>query len=178
VALLEKKHAWDWHNYEVKIMLNKNGVPSLDQVLSRFPEEEYLVKPKAITECYEEIPCNPCSTSCPFDAITIGEDINTPPVVDFDKCTGCGICVYSCPGLAIFTVQVKGDFAIYKIPYEFVPRPEKGDIMDAVNRSGEVIGTCEIEKVTLNEKQDKTALLQVKVPLALLHDFITVRRPL
>ncbi|QMS85498.1 4Fe-4S binding protein [Candidatus Xianfuyuplasma coldseepsis] len=159
-------------------MLNKNGVPSKDLILSRFPDNDILVKPKAITECYEEIPCNPCSTSCPFHAITVGDDINTPPQVDFELCTGCGICVYNCPGLAIFTVQIKGDYAIYKIPYEFVPRPQKGDIMDAVNRNGDVIGQCLIEKVTFGAKQDKTALLQVQVPVTLLHEFITVRRPL
>ena len=57
-------------------MLNRDGVPSKDLVLSKFPSNEILVKSKAITECYEEIPCNPCSTVCPFDAIYIGEDIN------------------------------------------------------------------------------------------------------
>lgn len=157
-------------------MLNKNGVPRKELILSRFPNNNILLKPKAITECYEEIPCNPCSTSCPFGAITIGDDINTPPKVDFALCTGCGICVYNCPGLAIFTVQIKGDYAIYKIPYEFVPRPQKGDIMHAVNRNGDIIGTCEIQKVTLTKKHDKTALLEVKAPLAMLHQFITVRR--
>ena len=157
-------------------MLNKNGVPSLELIKTRFPEEEILVRPKAITECYEEIPCNPCSTSCPFDAIFVGEDINTPPVVDFDKCTGCGICVYNCPGLAIFTVQIKGENAIFKIPYEFVPRPEKGDTMHAVNRNGDIIGECIIEKVTLTEKHDKTTLLQVRVPKEHLYEFVTVRR--
>jgi len=157
-------------------MLNKNGVPSLELILSRFPREDQLSRPKAITECYEDIPCNPCSTVCPVDAITIGEDINTPPRVDFVACTGCGICVYNCPGLAIFTVQTKGDYLVYKIPYEFVPYPVKGDIMDAVNRNGDVIGECEIEKVTITEKQDKTALLQVKVSKEFLYEFITVRR--
>jgi len=157
-------------------MLDKNGVASLELIQSRFPNEDRLSKPKAITECYEAIPCNPCSTSCPFDAITIGEDINTPPVVDFDKCTGCGICVYNCPGLAIFTVQIQEEFALYKIPYEFVPLPQKGDIMDGVNRNGDIICTCEIEKVVLTPKQDKTALLHVKVPREFLYEFITVRR--
>lgn len=157
-------------------MLKTNGVPSKEQVLSKFPSDEVLVRPKAITECYEKIPCNPCSTSCPFDAITIGEDINTEPVVDFDKCTGCGICVYSCPGLAILTVQIKGDKARYKIPYEFVPYPEKGDIVDGVNREGTVICKAEIIKVDIKEKQDKTALIHVDVPLEYIHDFVTIRR--
>lgn len=158
-------------------MLNKNGVANLELVKTRFPKDEVLIKAKAITECYEEIPCNPCSTSCPFDAIHIGEDINTPPVVDFDKCTGCGICVYNCPGLAIFTVQIKEDKALYKIPYEFIPYPQKGDIWNAVNRNGDIIGKALIEKTTISNKQDKTALIQVSVDKALLYDFVTIRRP-
>ncbi len=159
-------------------MLNKNGVPSLEEIKSRFPSEEFLNKPKAITECYENIPCNPCSTSCPFDAIYIGEDINTPPVVDFEKCTGCGVCVYNCPGLAIFTVQKKEDCLVFKIPYELVPYPEKGEIVNAINRNGDIIGECEIEKVSITNRQDRTALLQVKVAQELLYEFITVRRKL
>jgi Fe-S-cluster-containing hydrogenase component 2 len=158
-------------------MLKQTGVPDRDLIHSRFPEDEgTLVRAKAITECYEEIPCNPCETSCPFGAITVGADINTPPRVDFDTCTGCGICVYSCPGLAIFTVQTKGDHLLFTIPYEFVPRPAVGEIMHAVDRAGEIIGTCEIVKVTDRARQDKTALLTVKVDREHLYDFITVRR--
>ncbi|MBW2487610.1 MAG: hypothetical protein JRE72_09330, partial [Deltaproteobacteria bacterium] len=29
----------------------------------------------AVLECLEDIPCNPCESSCKFDAITVGEDI-------------------------------------------------------------------------------------------------------
>lgn len=157
-------------------MLNKNGVPDLELIKTRFPEEEILIKPKAITECYEDIPCNPCNTSCPFDAIHIGEDINETPKVNFDKCTGCGICVYNCPGLAIFTVQILEDKARYKIPYEFIPYPSPGETWDAVNRNGDIIGDAVIEKVTITKKQDKTALIQVLVPKEFLHEFITIRR--
>lgn len=157
-------------------MLDNTGVPTKELIQSRFPQDEYLVRPKAITECYEAIPCNPCETSCPFHAITVGDDINTPPKVDFDACTGCGICVYNCPGLAIFTVQIKDDYLLFQIPYEFVPRPEVGDIMHAVNRSGEIIDTCVIMKVTNTVKQDKTTLLNVKVDRKHLYDFVTVRR--
>ena len=158
-------------------MLNTNGVPDKKMILSRFPEKEMLIKPKAITECYEEIPCNPCATSCPFDAIYIGEDINKEPVVDFEKCTGCGICVYNCPGLAIFTVQALDDSkARFKIPYEFRPLPIKDEIWDGINRAGEIICEALIEKVSLTTKQDKTALIQVNVPSEFINDFITIRR--
>ncbi len=158
-------------------MLNTNGVPSKTQIISKFPNETDILKLKAVTECYEEIPCNPCSTSCPFDAIYIGDDINQKPIVDFDNCTGCGICVYNCPGLAIFIVQKLDDEkARFKIPYELRPLPKKGEIWDGVNRAGNVITDVLIEKVSLTKKQDKTALIQVLVPTKFINDFITIRR--
>ncbi len=158
-------------------MLKINGVPDKSLVLSKFPDKKYILKPKAVTECYEEIPCNPCSTSCPFDAIYIGDDINKRPIVDFDKCTGCGICVYNCPGLAIMVVQqLDNKTARFKIPYELRPLPKKGEKWSGVNRSGKIITEVIIEKVSLTEKQDKTALIQVLVPLEFINDFITIRR--
>lgn len=36
-----------------------------------------------------------CVESCPFDAITMGD--NKLPRVDEDICTGCGVCVKACP---------------------------------------------------------------------------------
>ncbi len=156
-------------------MLNKTGVPSKSQVLSRFFDEKVLVRPKAILECYEDIPCNPCSTSCPFDAIDIGENINKQPKLDPDKCTGCGICVTHCPGLAIIVAQIKFDQAIFKIPYEFNPKPKVGDIVEGVNREGIKICDAKIVKVHVKSTQDHTALIEVSVPIEFLHDFVTVR---
>ncbi len=157
-------------------MLAKEGVATLEQVQSRFPNHEILARPKAIIECYENIPCNPCSTSCPFEAITIGEDINNKPEVNFDKCTGCGVCVYNCPGLAIMVCEVSGDKLRFKISYEFLPYPVEGEIWNAINRKGEVIGDALIEKITLTKRQDRTALVQVLVDQDYLYDFVTIRR--
>jgi Fe-S-cluster-containing hydrogenase component 2 len=156
-------------------MLDKTGVASKDLVLSRYFDEKVLARPKAILECYEDIPCNPCSTSCPFDAIIIGDNINTQPKLIPDKCTGCGICVTSCPGLAIIVAQIKFDQAVFKIPYEFNPKPQVGDIVDGINRSGEKICDAKILKVNLSNKFDHTALIEVSVPIEYLHDFVTVR---
>ncbi len=36
-----------------------------------------------------------CVNSCPFGALTMGQD--GLPINDFEKCTGCGICVKICP---------------------------------------------------------------------------------
>lgn len=157
-------------------MLHKTGIPTADLVQSRFPDQKILIKPKAILECYEDIPCNPCSTSCPFDAIDIGTNINKQPVLNPDICTGCALCVPSCPGLAIIVAQLKGDKAIFKIPYEFVPYPEKGHIWDGVNRSGEVICEASIDHVLLSQKNDKTAIITVSVDARYLYEFVTIRR--
>ena len=156
-------------------MLNKTGVSTKDLVLSKFFDEKTLFNPKAIIECYEEIPCNPCATSCPFDAIHIGQNINTIPKLDVDLCTGRGICVTSCPGLAIMVAQVKDDKAIFKVAYEFNPKPLKGDVVKGVNRYGVEICDCEVLSVRLNKNQDHTALIEVSAPIELIHDFASIK---
>jgi len=159
-------------------MIKADGYASLDQVKSKFPESKTLIKPKAIIECYQEIPCNPCSTICPFDAIYSGEDINQIPEIDFAKCTGCGMCVYSCPGLAIMVAQIKDDKAYYKIPYELLPIPKVGEIWQGVNRQGEVICEARIESVLRNKNTDRTTVITTSVPKEFLYEFVTVRKPL
>ncbi|MDD4077073.1 MAG: 4Fe-4S binding protein [Bacilli bacterium] len=158
-------------------MLDTEGIAPLKMIKERFPDEERLVRAKAIVECYEEIPCNPCSTSCPTGAITIGEDINNLPKVDFEKCSGCGLCIDSCPGLAIFVCGIAADKARFKIPYEFLPSATAGEVWLAVDRAGTAIGPAYIEKVITKPHQDRTVILQVTVDRALLYRFITVRRP-
>jgi len=43
------------------------------------------------SEC---ISCGACETSCPVDAISLGDD---QFVIDPETCTDCGICTDSCP---------------------------------------------------------------------------------
>ncbi|HHY22068.1 MAG TPA: 4Fe-4S dicluster domain-containing protein [Bacilli bacterium] len=156
-------------------MLNQTGIPTLEQVLSRFPERKELVKAKAIIECYEDIPCNPCETSCPVNAIYIGKNINKQPVLDVEKCIGCGFCVEACPGLAIILAQIKAEKALFTIPYEFRPLPTKGEIWFGVDRSGKVICEVKIKRVVLAKRQDHTAVVTVSVPAEYLYQFITIR---
>jgi len=158
-------------------MLDKTGIPTPEMVRSCFPVETLLSKPKAIIECYEEIPCNPCETSCPFGAISIGEDINKRPRMDSELCTGCGQCIYSCPGLAIFSVQINGNKARFRVPYEFLPVPEAGEKWLGLNRAGEPICVAEIIKTQIQDRQDKTVVVTVDVDREYMYDFITIRCP-
>ncbi len=156
-------------------MLDKTGVATQQQILSVFPKKEELSSLKAIIECYEEIPCNPCESHCPFDAIHIGDNINTRPQLIVDRCVGCGICVAICPGVAIMLAKVNQDKATFTIPYEFNPKPKVQEIWHAINRHGQIIDDAIVTRVVDTPKQNHTALITVVMDQSLLHDFITIR---
>jgi Fe-S-cluster-containing hydrogenase component 2 len=156
-------------------MIDKNGVATIEMIKSKFPKKEVLTRPKAIIECYREIPCNPCSTACPFDAIYIGNDINKIPVLDVDKCTGCSSCITACPGLAIMVVSIKDGKAYFKIPYELLPLPVRGEKWTALNRYGEKLNKlCTIENVNISKKSDRTAVVTVSIEQPFLYEFATI----
>ena len=122
-----------------------------------------LPKLKAVIECPQAIPCNPCETSCPTNAINTGGNINGIPQVDYEKCTGCGICVTKCPGLAIFLLQQKADYSVVGIPYEFLPIPEKGSSVKLLDKNGKYVADGQIDKVMVNKKE-KTHIVFLRVP--------------
>ena len=84
------------------------GVPSKEELKNcpGVPSEARMRKGRvACVECVQEIPCNPCEGICPVHAITVGEQITSLPHLNEEKCTGCGLCVANCPGLAIVLVD-------------------------------------------------------------------------
>jgi len=143
------------------------------------PEERLRKAPVAITECIQEIPCNPCKAACPFDAILM-ETITTPPKVNFDKCTGCTMCMRVCPGLTIFMVYLKKkggeEVGEITIPYELLPVPEKRSVVEAINRRGEIVGEAIITRVFPPEKNSGTALVTMEVPAELLMEVRSIGR--
>lgn len=48
------------------------------------------------------IGCKKCETGCPSDAIKV---VNNLAVIDYDKCTACGLCVENCPVKCINAVD-------------------------------------------------------------------------
>ncbi len=159
-------------------MIEKDGVASETLYRRQFPRDTTVLKrAKAVIECYKEIPCNPCETKCPVEAIQIGADINARPIIDFTRCTGCGICVAICPGLAITLRKIEGDKAVLTCPYELLPRPEKGDLLDVLNRHGTTIGQGRVLKVSDKTHQNKTVLVHVSMDKSLLFDAMTIEVP-
>jgi len=135
-------------------MLEKTGIPTKEQINSAFPCELRMNKgPVAIVECFQPIPCDPCATSCPQQAITSFEDINDLPVINNEKCNGCGICIAKCPGLAIMTIDMtySENHALVRLPYEFTPLPQVGETVIALDRAGAEIAEAKVIRVTNNK---------------------------
>jgi bacterioferritin-associated ferredoxin len=94
------------------------------------------------------------------------EDINDTPVVDFDKCNGCGVCLSNCPGLAIFIIDetYSDTEALVKLPYEFLPLPALGDTVSATDRAGETVCDALVVGVINTKANDRTPAISIAVP--------------
>lgn len=127
--------------------------------------------------CLQPIPCNPCETSCPFGAIYIGEDITNRPVLDLEKCKGCGICVAACPGIAITMAMITDeDKDFVAIPYEYIPLPLLGDNVAMVDINGEVLGEGLVDKLRRPDKNDPTTLIYVAVDKSITDRAVGIRK--
>ena len=160
-------------------MFEKTGVATREMVMAKFPPIERINKgPVAVVECYQKIPCNPCQTACPTGAIRIGEDINDIPQRDENLCGGCGLCVAKCPGLSIMIVDgSKSDKTVeFRIPYEFLPLPEAGEMVTALDRAGQPIGEAKVIRVMNPPAFDRTPVVTLEVERELLYDFRNFRR--
>ncbi len=159
-------------------MLEKTGIASIEQVDNSFPSMERLEKgPVAIIECFQRIPCNPCATSCKKGAIIPFVDINDLPNLNHEACNGCSLCVFNCPGLAIMVVDYtySEEQVSFKIPYEFLPLPEKGQIIKGLNREGQEICDCKVVNVMNSKVMDRTPLITVAVDKVHLKSFRNIK---
>lgn len=143
----------------------------------RYPSEERLKKgPVAVIECCQNIPCNPCETACKYGAITVGDPITNFPILDESKCIGCGVCITKCPGLAIFVVDKSKEMARVCFPFEYLPLPEKGDTVKAVDRAGQYVCDAKVIRVNNAAANDCTPVVTIEVPKELGDDVRSIRR--
>lgn len=145
----------------------ETGVVDLDTLIKMgyIPEETRLrAGPVAIYECVEEIPCNVCVFSCPFNAVSKNR-ITDLPRIDFSRCTGCGVCVGRCPGLAIFVVDAskEGGNGYVTLPHELLPAPSKNDEVVLLDREGREVGRGVVARV-YRDKITKSWVITVSVP--------------
>jgi len=160
-----------------------NGYPSVEEIkeANGWPSEErWRQGPVAIIECVQEIPCNPCEDACPFKAITIGSPITVIPKLDADACKGCGQCIAQCSGLAIFMVdkskaEVSGK-ATVTFPFEYLPLPDVGAEVQAVNRAGEFVCMGTISKIINIAQNDHTPIVSVEIPAEFADMVRSIRR--
>ena len=145
-----------------------HGFVAEDEI-ERFPGVTRSIGVHPVMECTQNIPCNPCQDACARHCIRIGEKITSLPAVNPENtCIGCGLCVASCSGQAIFLVNEQSEegYATVTLPYEFLPLPEKGETGVALGRDGQEVCSAQVVEVRTSPAFDKTNLLTMKVPAA------------
>jgi NADPH-dependent 2,4-dienoyl-CoA reductase/sulfur reductase-like enzyme/Fe-S-cluster-containing hydrogenase component 2/bacterioferritin-associated ferredoxin len=130
------------------------------------PSKEAGVFP--IFHCYQEVPCNPCTSVCPAGAVkTEGDEITgLPYMADLDACTGCAACIAVCPGLSVTLVDYRKDpqHPLVTFPYEvWRDRVKTGAKVPVTDIDGAILGYFPVEKVTSRRKYPGTLLVQVKL---------------
>ena len=121
-----------------------------------------------VFHCYQEVPCNPCTSVCPVGAVkTEGDKITgLPYIVDPDLCTGCASCVAVCPGLAVTLVDYRDDAQnpLVTLPYEiWRDRVKVGRKVPVTDFDGAVLGYFPVKKVISRRKYPGTLLVQVRL---------------
>ena len=138
--------------------------PGPVQALDALAAEEGIFP---VIHCKQEIPCNPCSTVCPENAIQMdGDPIKGRPLFD-GKCKGCMKCLAICPGLAITLVDYRKDpeHPIVFLPYEIGNiEVGKGDMIRLTDVDGVPLGTYPVLGARATKDSNLTRIVRVKVP--------------
>ena len=121
-----------------------------------------------VFHCFQEIPCNPCTSVCPVNLIkTKDDDITKQPyLTDDNLCKGCLNCVAVCPGLAITLVDFRLNplKPIVTVPCELLNDDIKeGRTVFLADIDGAKIGEGIIVKIrSMPNKYRATSLVQIE----------------
>lgn len=131
-----------------------------------------------VLHCTQEIPCNPCMTSCPNGLIvTQGHPIMGIPEYT-GGCVGCRKCVAVCPGLAITMVDYRknADLPTVTIPWEFHDDLLKsGQEVEVMDWEGDSLGTGRVLRVRPAPGYPGTRLMDLQVPATIANSVAGVR---
>ena len=150
--------------YELLDTLKKSGGKVRNWKL---PKNENGVFP--IFHCYQEIPCNPCTSVCPINQIRTDDDniLKLPYFKGEKECLGCGRCVAVCPGLAITLIDFRKNpkKPLVTLPFEMNQHIfNKRDIITVVSEDNETLGDFPIKKTRVIKEFPKTQLISVEIP--------------
>lgn len=108
----------------------------------------------------------------------MGKPITNLPKLDTSKCSGSGLCLSNCPGLAIYIKDYtySENQALITFPYEFYPLPSINQIVMAVDREGKDVCEGVIVKINLNMANDHTIILSMVYPKDYFHEVISMKR--
>ena len=83
-----------------------------------------------------------------------------------------------CPGLAIFIVNkaYSETEATVDFPFEYLPLPEKGDLVDAVDRAGQVVCQGRVVKVVNIPANAGTSVVSLAIPKEFADDVRSMKR--
>jgi len=164
---------------DIERCLKTRGGASLGEIeaVGMLPSLEELKAGACLCiDCIEEIPCNPCETSCPRGAIAVGTPITNLPRLDRARCTACGLCIAACPGLAITIRRIDGDRATLRFPWEYLPRPAAGDEVTMVDRLGQELCPGRVVAVSDAARNDRTMVVTAEFPAEYALKAATMRR--
>jgi Fe-S-cluster-containing hydrogenase component 2/bacterioferritin-associated ferredoxin len=154
----------EWERIE-QILKSRPGPAAAETI----PEQEEGIA--VVFHCEQDIPCNPCTSVCPNQAISTGDDIRGKPRFIGEEigkvCNGCTKCVTICPGLAITLVDYRKDseHPIVSLAHEFQKEDiQNGDTVTVLDTEGVALGQAEVAKVVAGKKMDRTLLLRLKAP--------------
>jgi MinD superfamily P-loop ATPase containing an inserted ferredoxin domain len=104
-----------------------------------FPDEKRLLRGRcAVTACPGQDKCGLCAAACGFGAIKKPARM---PIIDHEKCIGCGACVKACPRRNMRLVDgSKGEECEITVKCSLSDLPETDEKVRALDAAGKDLG--------------------------------------